>query len=948
MIRRGVLSLVAGLGAACSAPPHATRASPRAAVVAPLTARAPDEVSGPARWIITDRLGAIFDPSIPAPTLPGSEPAILDGVRVLVTNGILDGWARDEPRLLGFRRLPERLGGGYAIWSDARTYRADTFLGELTVLADVGASGGVRPWLGALLLRGSVGSVLVDPITRALRRADFPGLADAVALDDRRGVRLDRLGRASFTSDGGATWTCVLASRGALVTSLEEQESGVALHALGRPGPALLFDRGGHLVEFKAPPRTTASPRRLGASALVEFPRSSRALPGEAIAHAAAFGARLPGDRLLVAREGGLQILAGATALPLDDADFVDVDDKLSPCQPVSPASSPVLLACAGKFGAEVLSLSGPLGRPRLEATFPERGVFVAGPQDRLGFPGRCGPLPPSSGDLDPDTAPSSSLPEDARYCARISADRWVERRLGGDDARSLYRFVPGDEGRITALVLTNKPASVETSLPSRQGSSIGEGVRVIHLDPDDPALAGAAFPATPLAPTAAPYRALDADYWEDDDGTIRGWVRLPAPGQSLRSQALIPDGAARRKLRVAPGRGGRSAGVRIDSQGHLQVLPLPEGVTEVVFGARFGLAQAGKGRAATAWETVDGGRTWAVIPGPPIGALEPPPDVGAPFGCSAVGCTWGSGLVRLGWGGAPLKPEARVSPVETPPASMAFRAPLPVKIACSVDAESAGFLTAKAKAPALPLPLRLGAPGVIPLLVASSREPVKLLLSRSEHRLRAGAASPSFLPFDIPARITIAVSGPDGAIVALDPDKGIVWIARGEAVSAVLRLGRVVDVSRTRFTLGRRVESGAVVLVGYSIATGEVFAGDLDLARGEVGPLAALGRIETLTSGGAPACSGPTGAIRFVADLMIDLKLAGKGSAPLHAQASLATFLIEASATRLCAAGVEVGFPQGKAADLTVRFGRGGGAAAVRTPAQLFKGTCALEPSVR
>ena len=1010
--RRSALSLVALLGAACSASGQST--SPRAAVVAPPAApRTPPEVSGPARWLYTDRFGAIFDPSIPAPTLPGSEPAILDGVRVLVTNGILDGWARAEPRLLGFRRLPARFGGGYAIWSDARTYRADTFLGELTVLADVGASGGVRPWLGALLLRGSMGSVLVDPTTRALRRADFPGVADVIALDDRRGVRLDLLGRASFTADAGATWTCVLASRGALVSTLEEQEGGVALGTPGRPGPSLLVDRQGNLVETKAPPRTPASPFRLGASTPIDFPRSSRALPSEAIANAAALGARLPGDRLLVAREGGFQILAGATGLPIDDATLLDVDETLSRCQPFSLSSSPVLLACAGERGAEVLSLSGPLGRPRLEATFPERGGFVAGPHDRLGFTGRCGPLPPSPGDLgaatplpgemtddmqaglsspklaSPELASrlSPSLPEDARYCARISADRWVERRLGGDDARSLYRFVPGNEGRITALVLMPKPDPKATPSPSPHGSSTGEGVRLIHLDPDDPALAGAAFPAAPLASTEAPYRSIDADYWEDDDGAIRGWVRLPAPGESLSSQALIPEGAAGRKLRVAPGRGGRSAGVSIDSVGHIHVLPLPEGVTEVVFGGRFGLAQAGKGSAATAWETVDGGRTWAVIQGPPIGALEPPPDVGAPVGCSAVGCTWGSGVVRLGWGGAPPTPDTPASPPETP-ASPAFREAPPVKIACSVDAESVSFTTALATKSALPISLRLGASAligqlgsggsfhgdvwspfqpaaavrhlaatdrslttaqgaVIPLLVASPREPVELLLAVGKRRLRAASSPPSFLPFDIPAKITVAVSGPDGELIALDPDKGIIWIARGEAVSAILRLGRVADVSRTRFTLGRRVESGAVVVVGYSIATGEVFAGDLDLARGEIGPLVALGRIETLTDSGAPACSSQPGAIRFVADLSIDLKLAGKGSAPLHAQRSLATFLIEASATRLCAAGVEVGFPQAKPADLTVRFGRGGGAA-VRTTAQIFKGTCALESSPR
>ena len=990
----------------------------------------PPPASRPARWIYTDKIGAIFDPSTPAPALPGSEPAILDGVRVLVTGGILDGWARSSERMIGFRRLPPRGGGGYAIWSGTRTYRAETFLGDLTVLADVSASGGMRPWMGSLLLRTSLGSVLLDPATRALRRADSPGIADGVALDDRRAVRLDVLGRASFTIDGGGTWTDVLASRGVLVSGLEEREgTGVVLASSSRPGASLFFDRQGNLGDLPpSPPRVTALSSRQSALPLITFPGSSRALPGEAIAHAAALGARLPGDRLLVAREGGLQILAEATALPLDDADLVGVDDKLARCQPITLGSSTVLLACAGELGAEVLSLSGPLDRPRLEATFPERGLFVAGPHDRLGFVGRCGPLPPSSGDLGPGTLPPDetpdgtqpdlpapappaalsrvlpSLAEDARYCARISADRWVERRLRGDDARSLYRFVPGDEGRVTALVLAGHPATEEASSPPHQASPVSEGVLVIRLDPEDPALGGAAFPAIPEPPPEAPRRSIDVDFWEDDDGAIRGWVRLPAQGSVATPREPTAQGSAGRKLPVAGGRGGRSAGVRIDRDGHIQVLPLPEGVTEVVPGGRFGLAQAVKDGVATTWETADGGRAWTVVQGPPIGSLSSPSDAGAPFGCSAIGCTWGSGVVRLGWGGPPPPTPTPLAPADpAPPVIPGIRAPLKLKVACSIAADGALWTTSEIKSvrslppaprspppkqPPLPISLRLGTSAsigqlgqggswsgevwppfqpaspakhlaatdrslttlqgaVIPVLDASPREPVDLLLSVGKRRLRVGAASRSFLPFDIAATITVAADGPAGELVALDPDRGIVWIARGEAVSAALRLGRVNDASSTRFTLGRRLDGGGLVLVGYSITTGEVFAGDLDLARAEVGPLVALGRIDTLTERGAPACATQKGAIRFLADLITDVKIAGKGGARFHAPDSLTTFLIEASAERLCAVGMEKGILRGKSVDLTVRFDREG-SAAVRTTGQVARGTCSLDAASR
>jgi hypothetical protein len=44
--------------------------------------------------------------------------------------------------------------------------------------------------------------------------------------------------------------------------------------------------------------------------------------------------------------------------------------------------------------------------------------------------------------------------------------------------------------------------------------------------------------------------------------------------------------------------------------------------------------------------------------------------------------------------------------------------------------------------------------------------------------------------------------------------------------------------------------------LIGYSTATGEVFPSDIDLARAEIGPLAALGRIDSILEAG----SGPSG----------------------------------------------------------------------------------------
>src|SRR6185295_20003099 len=118
----------------------------------------------------------------------------------------------------------------------------------------------------------------------------------------------------------------------------------------------------------------------------------------------------------------------------------------------------------------------------------------------------------------------------------------------------------------------------------------------------------------------------------------------------------------------------------------------------------------------------------------------------------------------------------------------------------------------------------------VVPVLDASPRSPLDMLLIVDKRRLRVGAPGTSFLPFDVQAKITVAADGPDGLLVSLDADKGILFISRGDATSAAIRLVRVPDVSRSRLTLARRLDGRGLSLVGYYTITGEVFVGDIDL----------------------------------------------------------------------------------------------------------------------
>jgi hypothetical protein len=1022
--------ILAGCGAGSPPPPP-----PRAAEVS-----AAADPPGPARWLYTDRLGAVFDEAGQGAPVPRPEPAIVDGVRMIVDGGVVTAWARDADRMSGLSSLPDRLGGGFVVWSEDRVYRAKTFLGDLVAIADVGAAGGVRPWMGSFLLRTPSGVLEVDPASLAIRRFAAPGLADARAADARRAARLDALGRATVTTDGGATWTDVLAASGAVVSALREDPDG-SLVVVPDAGPALALGASGlrpHAEPASAPvDLRPARPLLLGA-----LPATSRALPGELVAQAVALGAILPGGRMLVAREGGVRVLAASTGLPIDDADLSGVDERFAHCQAIALGAPPhAALACTGDAGALVLDLEASLTRPALEAVFPSPGAgFVAGPRGRLAFDGRCGRTPPGSLDLGPGTAkpprpdedpPDAAPPDppapgdpppadDARVCVRLDATRWIERRLRGGDARRLYRWVPGDDGAVTALVLGDAAAGDEDGgVPPRDAEDDRpDGVRVLHLDPDDPALQGGAFPA-PRAPThEPPNRAIDTDFWQDDDGAVRGWIRLPDAGEEKVAAPPAPAGPAGRALRTTPLRGGRWSGVRIDAAGHVALLPLPDDVVAVVTGGPLALAEARGKDGGSAWfETLDGGASWSPVEAPPTGRIDPSLDDHTLAGCSPAGCTWGTGLVRLGWRGAAPSPRHDGDLALTPAVSRRPRDPDPLEIRCHLDLDTPPWTGAASSAPRRPPPppappprrpprgakpappppkraVPLSAPAdpappialrlpsatigavtdhtwtgdvipllqpaaairhvsmadraiaaasgeVIPILGAGARSPLDLLLVVDRRSLRVGAAGKP-LPFEVPAKTAIGADGPGGDLVLLDADHGTVWVSRGDATATAVRLTRVPDVSRRRLTLARRIAGGGLAIVAYSDTSGEVVAGDLDLGRAEVGPLASLARLDAVGEAGEGACAHPSATHRVLLELPVQVHVTGRGKRAFLDERVTASVLVAAGADRLCVEGVEAALPKGPSTVLSAVLGRGG-SASVRVGGQGARAACEL-----
>lgn len=234
----------------------------------------------------------------------------------------------------------------------------------------------------------------------------------------------------------------------------------------------------------------------------------------------------------------------------------------------------------------------------------------------------------------------------------------------------------------------------------------------------------------------------------------------------------------------------------------------------------------------------------------------------------------------------------------------------------------------------------------VVPVL---SDRGTDLLLAWDKRRTVLGASSPVMVPFEFAGRLTSAVvvngaatakgSASPWMIAALDEDRRVLLLVQPDASRPVLRTAKIPDPTRGHLAVARRLDAPGAAVIWYSAQSGEVFAGAIDFARAEVGALAPLASISTLTDGGLPACStsapsGPT--YQFLAELALPVSVsAHSGKQLFNESATLSTVLIRASASRLCVAGVEVR-GGGRPLDLTVTLGpRGAAVARSRTSAE-------------
>ena len=499
--------------------------------------------------------------------------ALLRGQRVHVRAGEITPSA-PNPRLVGLYAVPARLGGGYVFGPTRARLASPSFDGPLTAVAEVAAIGGAAPLRDRVVLRTPAGALELEPRTRAVRRAEEPGLAAAASSKDGAvSVTLDALGRARVRL-GAAAPIDLTARTGERFYPRDRRRRDQAderarrravrrrkrMRASRGPTAHACASRSIHRRRRGARARPTPRHRAL-ADAIVRR-RRDRA------GHRARLHAR---RQLAVARvslRSGQTIDEHPTRAPLDaTCALLRLDDEL-------------VAACPGGAHASVFSHLD--GEPELEIAFDARASFVLGAGAAIGFEGPC----------DRASADGTSTPRAPRrdgaahvYCARQPGGAWVERAITGADGEHFLRWIPAPGGHVTALV-----AAHDGALPS------DPGVRKIRV----------AKTELSLAPRIARTIGVDRDAWEEPGGAVRVWSRAPDD---------------------------RRVGVRVDASGAVNRPPTPQESQVLVDGPRaLAWSRAPDGGV---FESTDGGATFREIEAPLPAAPEPPMDTdGVEPGC--------------------------------------------------------------------------------------------------------------------------------------------------------------------------------------------------------------------------------------------------------------------------------------------------------------------------
>lgn len=595
-------------------------------------------------------------------TPAGTDHVLSSGRRLEIKGPKVVRGAKDEVELSGGALVPSWVKGParYVFWKDRDVYVAATFLGDITKVATMPmeVQHGTFDWLDGVGLITAGATYVVVPGTapdmKDTRVVGFavPGAVEGLAADAKRAGVINVFGRSLLTTDAGKTFRDVYEEVGEVRDYQVRGNDLVLLTAAGRDqfvGPD------GKLSESAVSPgaRRGMPPPDLD-DVLTEL-SSDEALYG--ISDSA-----IPlGDGvLLFVDDDKLAKIEAGTGRVIAETTLDDVQSER--CSPVRLPDA-ILLACRGSERAMVIDVTGV---PKIERTF-ELGENEDGQIDGfsvadglgIGFLGPCAGLPPLREDPDVVSGASQRNMSSQRspvFCARASADHWIEHRLGPEEAEDVIGWAPRPGGDAVALI-----ARSVRHIPDEERVSTAGGLRIVRIPRTEPPLSLSLYSHHGASEVSRDLRA-------GADGSLEAWLNSNNYGSS-------------------------TAAVEIDAKGHSRIRPAPPRVNNVAADGPFALASSDDGRL---FETVDWGKRWIEVKRPAIDE-----QLARPSSCSAAGCSIGP-YVRVGWDSVDPKIPAAVTDYETARAAARemrekydYRRsppkPTVVRLACSYASPSEG-----------------------------------------------------------------------------------------------------------------------------------------------------------------------------------------------------------------------------------------------------------------
>ena len=421
--------------------------------------------------------------------------AIVNGLRVRPdATGLAIAESVTVPPLQAGVSLPDWLGGGLLFWNDSALYTADSFLGPLTPLLDVGFRP-VRVSFGPsfALLRGSDGQRLaIDFRTRQRVPVSPQLLVDIASTPDGRALALLESGACQFSDDSGKSYGPVPLPVGTQATSV--QESSGTLVANLSSGARVRLDSGGK-SQLEGAPRARAA--RSTDDAL--WPLSESPLE-RALAYGVPIGQEFAG----VAAAGGV------ATVNLRTGELVQMTRALMPsdlsCRTLESKGT-FLLACSSHAGSVLFSdVFGE--RPVTQAKFPA-GVMLEFAEGVLVAAARC----------DGQVHPGAVCVRDADgrfHDFDVSAQLALleqaapQPKPGGKPvliAPSISRWIPKLGGGAVALVSGSAPGLLD----AQSGKFVPLSEQAMHAGGDA---------------RRSPDQWLGLDWIAFKDGSVRGWAK--------------------------------------------------------------------------------------------------------------------------------------------------------------------------------------------------------------------------------------------------------------------------------------------------------------------------------------------------------------------------------------------------------------------------------------